>query len=159
MASLVDSDGNNTLIKTVNGSGEVIIYHSLNVAPLSIIITTDANGADDNGIPDSTVNLTEVDQDIRLRTPPNLLAALDQAIAMVDSKRSYLGALENRLGSVIENNLNTNINLSAARSRIEDADYAIEATSMVKAQILQQAGNTMLAQANQNPQSVLSLLD
>ena len=159
VASLVDVDGNGTLIKTVNGSGEVIIYHPLNVAPLSISIATDANGSDDNGIPHSTVNLTEVDQDIRLRTPPNPLAALDQAIAMVDSKRSYLGALENRLGSVIENNLNTNINLSAARSRIEDADYATEASNMVKAQILQQAGTSVLAQANQTPQNILSLLE
>ncbi|RUR56553.1 flagellin [Vreelandella populi] len=113
-----------------------------------------------HGIPRSTVNLTEVDQDIRLRTPPNpSLAALDQIIAMVDSKRGYLGALENRSGSVIENNLNTNINLSAARSCIQDADYATEASNMIKAPILQQAGTSVLAQANQIPQSVLSLLN
>ncbi|WP_447895111.1 flagellin N-terminal helical domain-containing protein [Vreelandella sp. GE22] len=159
VASLVDVDGNDTLIKTINGTGEVIIYHPLNVAPLSVNVVTDANGGADDGVPHSTVNLTEVDRDIRLRTPPNPLAALDQAIAMVDSKRSYLGAFENRLGSVIENNLNANINLLAARSRIEDTDYASEASNMVKTQILQQAGTAMLAQANQTPQTILTLLE
>ncbi|MFG6665860.1 flagellin [Halomonas sp. HNIBRBA4712] len=158
VASLVDVDGNNTLIKTVNGTGEVIIYHPLSVAPLSINVTTDANGPNDDGIPHSIVNLTEVDRDIRLRTPPNPLAALDQAISMVDSKRSYLGALENRLGAAIENNLNANINLAAARSRIEDTDYALEASNMVKNQILQQAGTSILAQANQTPQNIITLL-
>lgn len=159
VASLVDTEGNDTLIKTVNGSGEVIIYYPLDsLSPLSINLNTDANGADDDGIPHSTINLTEVDQEIRLRTPPNPLAALDRAISMVDSKRSYLGAIENRLGSVIENHLTTNINLSAARSRIEDADYASEVANMTRAQILQQAGTSVLAQANQVPQSILSLL-
>lgn len=159
VASLVDTEGNDTLIKTVNGSGEVIIYYPLDsLSPLSINVITDANGADDDGIPHSTINLTEVDQEIRLRTPPNPLAALDCAISMVDSKRSYLGAIENRLGSVIENHLTTNINLSAARSRIEDADYASEVANMTRVQILQQAGTSVLAQANQVPQNILSLL-
>ena len=77
---------------------------------------------------------------------------------MVDSKRSYLGATENRLASTIDNNRNAEINLSAARSRIMDADYAVEVANMTRAQILQQAGTSVLAQANQIPQNVLSLL-
>lgn len=88
----------------------------------------------------------------------NPLAALDNALKMVDSLRSDLGAIQNRFESAITN-LNTNeTNLSAARSRIEDADYAKEVANMTRAQILQQAGTSVLAQANQVPQGVLSLL-
>ncbi len=86
------------------------------------------------------------------------LAALDKALAQVDSLRSELGAVQNRFESTIANLNNTVTNLSAARSRIEDADYAVEVSNMTRAQILQQAGTSVLAQANQVPQTVLSLL-
>ncbi|WP_272573694.1 FliC/FljB family flagellin [Providencia sp. PROV259] len=86
------------------------------------------------------------------------LDALDKALAQVDSFRSDLGAIQNRLQSTI-NNLNNSVNnLSAARSRIEDADFATEVSNMSRGQILQQAGTAVLAQANQVPQGVLSLL-
>lgn len=84
---------------------------------------------------------------------------LQQAMGQVDGYRSQYGALNNRFDSAIGNLNQEQASLGAAKSRIEDADYAIEASNMVKGQILQQAGNSMLAQANQNPQSVLSLLD
>ncbi|HET8817470.1 MAG TPA: flagellin, partial [Pseudidiomarina sp.] len=86
------------------------------------------------------------------------LASLDTAIAAVDGTRSNLGAVQNRLESAIDNISTTVANLSAARSRIEDADYAVEVSNMTRAQILQQAGTSVLAQANQVPQGVLSLL-
>ncbi|MGG4604162.1 FliC/FljB family flagellin [Paenalcaligenes sp. Me131] len=86
------------------------------------------------------------------------LAALDNALQQVDSLRSELGAVQNRFQSTIANLNNTVNNLSAARSRIEDADYAVEVSNMTRAQILQQAGTSVLAQANQVPQTVLSLL-
>jgi len=86
------------------------------------------------------------------------IGKVDSVLATVDTARSKLGALQNRFESVI-NNLNTSINnLSASRSRIEDADYAMEVSNMTRAQILQQAGTSVLAQANQVPQTVLSLL-
>ncbi|RUR25700.1 flagellin FliC [Vreelandella andesensis] len=86
------------------------------------------------------------------------LKQLDDALSKVDVLRSDLGAVQNRFESAITN-LNTNeTNLSAARSRIEDADYAVEVANMTKSQILQQAGTSVLAQANQIPQNVLSLL-
>ncbi|WP_237173799.1 FliC/FljB family flagellin [Paracandidimonas lactea] len=88
----------------------------------------------------------------------NPLDALDKALASVDSLRSDLGAIQNRFQSTITNLNNTVTNLSAARSRIEDADYAVEVSNMTRAQILQQAGTSVLAQANQVPQTVLSLL-
>lgn len=86
------------------------------------------------------------------------LAALDAALAQVDGLRSDLGAIQNRFESAITNLSTNETNLSAARSRIEDADYATEVANMTRAQILQQAGTSVLAQANQIPQNVLSLL-
>ncbi|KGD75831.1 FliC/FljB family flagellin [Pantoea vagans] len=88
----------------------------------------------------------------------NPLAKLDDAIASVDKFRSSLGAIQNRLNSAVTNLSNTTTNLSAAQSRIQDADYATEVSNMSKAQIVQQAGNSVLAKANQVPQQVLSLL-
>lgn len=84
--------------------------------------------------------------------------AVDAALKTVDTARSGLGATLNRFDSVISNLQNSETNLSAARSRIEDADYAKEVAEMTRAQILQQAGTSVLAQANQIPQGVLSLL-
>ncbi|MFK9073500.1 FliC/FljB family flagellin [Proteus sp. DFP240708] len=86
------------------------------------------------------------------------LKTLDDAINTVDGMRSSLGAIQNRFESTINNLNNTVNNLSAARSRILDADYATEVSNMSRGQILQQAGTSVLAQANQVPQTVLSLL-
>lgn len=86
------------------------------------------------------------------------LAKIDDALSTVDQFRSSLGAIQNRFESAITNLGNTVNNLSSARSRIEDSDYATEVSNMSRAQILQQAGTSVLAQANQTTQNVLSLL-
>ncbi len=86
------------------------------------------------------------------------LEDIDAAIKAVDTQRSSLGASQNRFESTITNLNNTVSNLSAARSRIQDSDYATEVSNMSRAQILQQAGSSVLAQANQVPQTMLSLL-
>ncbi|MDU4436706.1 MAG: FliC/FljB family flagellin [Pluralibacter gergoviae] len=86
------------------------------------------------------------------------LKALDDAISQVDKFRSSLGAVQNRLDSAVTNLNNTTTNLSEAQSRIQDADYATEVSNMSKAQIIQQAGNSVLSKANQVPQQILSLL-
>ncbi|WP_018918990.1 flagellin N-terminal helical domain-containing protein [Vreelandella zhanjiangensis] len=88
----------------------------------------------------------------------NALAILDARLSTVDKERSNLGAMQNRFETALDNISTTSTNLQAARSRIEDADYAVEVSNMTRANILQQAGTSMLAQANQTPQSVLSLL-
>ncbi len=86
------------------------------------------------------------------------ITAADNAISKIDTARSNMGAIQNRFESTI-NNLNNSIsNLSAAQSRIQDADYATEVSNMSRAQILQQAGTSVLSQANQVPQAMLSLL-
>lgn len=88
----------------------------------------------------------------------NIINAIDASTKTLDTNRATLGATLNRFDSVIDNLATTSTNLSEARSRIEDADYAVEVSNMTRANILQQAGTSMLAQANQTPQSVLSLL-
>ncbi|WP_411705507.1 flagellin [Edaphovirga cremea] len=86
------------------------------------------------------------------------LEVIDAALKAVDTQRSSLGASQNRFESTITNLNNTTNNLTSARSRIQDADYSTEVSNMSRAQILQQAGTSVLSQANQVPQTVLSLL-
>ncbi|MTI50218.1 MAG: FliC/FljB family flagellin [Alcanivorax sp.] len=152
--SLVIDDDGNAFVKNVNG-GEVSYYEAelsgtaadgTDSATISYTVAADAKAV--SGVTDdSTKVATE-----------NPLAALDSALSDVDSLRSEMGAMQNRFDSAITNLSTTETNLSAARSRIEDADYAVEVSNMTRAQILQQAGTSVLAQANQVPQSVLSLL-
>lgn len=88
----------------------------------------------------------------------SVLANVDKLISFVDSKRAELGAAQNRMDSTVRNQSNISQNLSDARSRIQDADFATETANMTKQNILQQAASTILSQANQRPQSALSLL-
>ncbi len=88
----------------------------------------------------------------------NPLSTIDSALQTVNSLRSGLGAIQNRLDSTISNLGTTITNLSSSRSRIQDADYATEVSNMTRANILQQAGTSVLAQANQTTKGVLSLL-
>ncbi|NDZ15825.1 flagellin FliC [Variovorax sp. WS11] len=134
-----------TLHKVTNADGSAGGY----------VVKGQKNGADvyykANVANDGTVTLGE-----QYNQDP--LASIDKALAGVDELRSQLGAVQNRFESTITNLNNTTNNLSAARSRIEDADYAVEVSNMTRAQILQQAGTSVLAQANQTTQGVLSLL-
>ena len=87
-----------------------------------------------------------------------VLAGVDSLIAVVNKKRAELGAIQNRFQSTIRNQSNMSENLSASKSRINDADFALETAMLTKSQILQQASSTILSQANQRPQMALSLL-
>ncbi|HCW7015600.1 TPA: flagellin FliC [Citrobacter farmeri] len=117
-------------------------------------------GALGTNAPTATVDKTKelTASDLKSISTNNPLEKLDAALAKVDKLRSSLGAVQNRFDSAITNLGNTVNNLSSARSRIEDADYATEVSNMSRAQILQQAGTSVLAQANQTTQNVLSLL-
>lgn len=88
----------------------------------------------------------------------SMIDTLDTMIAAVDSKRSELGAVQNRFGSTISNLSNITENVSSARARVRDADFAEETAKLTSSQILQQASSSILAQANQRPQTALSLL-
>ena len=86
------------------------------------------------------------------------LTALDKALDTIANFRAGFGAYENRLDASINNLTTLQINTDAARSRIEDADFAKETTNMTKSQILSQAATSMLAQANSSKQNLLALL-
>ena len=87
-----------------------------------------------------------------------VIGNIDKFIAKVDSKRAELGATQNRLESTIRNQSNVSENVSAARSRIRDTDFASETAAMTQQNIIQQASQSILSQANQRPQVALSLL-
>ena len=86
------------------------------------------------------------------------LTSIDAALQTVNSTRAALGAVQNRFSSTIENLQTGSENLTASRSRIQDADFAAETANLSRAQVLRQAGTAMVAQANQMPQQVLQLL-
>ena len=131
------NDGSGTdkyIVKTTDAAGKTIYK--------------DATVAADGKVTATTENTNVI----------NPLKQLDDALSQVDGLRSSLGAVQNRFDSVI-NNLNSTVNnLTASQSRIQDADYATEVSNMSRANILQQAGTSVLAQANQSTQNVLTLL-
>ncbi|WP_016710691.1 flagellin, partial [Pseudoalteromonas haloplanktis] len=86
------------------------------------------------------------------------LESIDAALKQIDDQRADLGAIQNRFGHTISNLANIQENVSASRSRIQDTDFATETAEMTKNQILQQAGTSILSQANQIPQAAISLL-
>ncbi|SHG06156.1 flagellin [Marisediminitalea aggregata] len=86
------------------------------------------------------------------------LTTVDTAISIIDAKRADLGAIQNRFQSTIRNLSSISENVSAARSRIRDTDFATETAQLTRWQIIQQASTTILGQANQRPQAALSLL-
>ena len=88
----------------------------------------------------------------------NAIKAMDAALTAVNDSRANLGAVQNRFSSVVANVQTSAENLTASRSRIQDADFAAETANLSRAQVLQQAGTAMVAQANQLPQGVLALL-
>jgi flagellin len=115
--------------------------------------TTAANGTV------TSLNLAVDDVDIGTVAGANqALQIIDAALTEINSQRADLGAIQNRFESVITNLANVSENSSAARSRIQDADFAQETANLARAQILQQAGISVLAQANAQPQNVLALL-
>lgn len=131
-----------------NTSAADTLTITLTDASSDALILDDADAAVDlttGAVTDSTAAKASID-------------AVDNALKAVDSARSGLGSIQNRFEAVIGNLQSSEINLSSARSRIEDTNYAEEVANMTKSQILQQAGTSLLAQANQTPQNVLALL-
>ena len=100
----------------------------------------------------------DIDSISTVNDAQTVLANIDKLISSVDSKRSELGAVQNRLDSTVRNQSNISENVTAARSRIRDADFATETANMTKQNILQQAASAVLSQANQRPQAALQLL-
>jgi len=130
----------------------------------TIVVTTADMSASAIGV-SSTASLAVSDTTITGTTYASVqtdagdaMVTIDQALKDIDSYRARLGAAANRMSYSVNNLQNRVENQSAARSRIEDADYAVESANLARAQILQQAGTAMLSQANASSQNVLELL-
>jgi len=174
-----DADAGSILIEETDVAGVLLV----GVDATSTAALNGSVGGTTGVVVDSQVNLTSTDKftfgatggeiatvgnstlddvaDIDLKTAvgsQDALAVIDAALADIDSQRADLGAVQNRFGHTISNLANISENVSASRSRIQDTDFATETAEMTKNQILQQAGTSILSQANQLPQTALSLL-
>ena len=163
VAAAINAAGIAGVTAEVNDDGEVVLRSAEDIE-----ITVAGAGAASSGLATTTAQPTETGgedrtgfQGMDIKTvegADNMILAMDAALTQINTARADMGAVQNRFTSVIAN-LSTSIeNLSAARSRIQDADFAKESAQLSRNQILQQAGTAMLAQANQATQSVLQLL-
>jgi flagellin len=128
-----------TTANEIFGTGSTTIASTGGASGLTSIESIDISGIDSTGA-------------------QNAIKAIDAALAQIDASRADLGAVQNRFSHTISNLSNVAENVSASRSRIQDTDFAMETAQMTKNQILQQAGTTILSQANQIPQAATSLL-
>ncbi|MCE9680008.1 flagellin [Shewanella sp. AS1] len=149
---------------TSDGTGITFGGAATNGASLSMTLTDDGGagmtaaaaltlGGDDTGL--ATIEAIDIST---ASGAQSALAAIDGAIGMIDSNRADLGAVQNRMNFTINNLNNIQSNVTDARSRIQDVDFAKETAELTKQQILSQTSSAMLAQANQIPQTALSLL-
>lgn len=140
-------------VTILNGSFSAVFLVGANAGQsISVNMSRGGGGFGTSGL--GLSNLTVADA----QSASSGLAAIDSAISAVGAIRADLGAIQNRFQSTIRNLSNISENVSAARMRIKDTDFAEETANLTRAQILQQASTTVLSQANQRPQSALSLL-
>ncbi len=148
IAAAATSEGTVTLSTT--SSGGITLSTSGTIADTGFTAATTASALTGTSI--SNTNVSTVSG------ANAAIASVDAALDAINSSRADLGAIQSRFESVVSNLAVTSENLSAARSRIQDADFAAETAALTKGQILQQAGISILSQANSQPQLVLSLL-
>ena len=168
-------DGRNIQVLTVGNGGAVsglnagaagntVSFAQLEINSDELIRVTGDNAArggflSNNEIVGVTSSNAVSTVDVLSREGANrTIEVIDRAIAQVSSDRAELGAVQNRLESTVSNLTNVVENISASRSRILDADFAVESAALARHQILQQAGTSILAQANQQPQQALALI-
>lgn len=154
--AVYDEDAQGLVIRDVSGATGAESTLSVagdELADLQIVASTAVGVASD--ATGSRISLVDVSSEANANAA---LSSIDNALEYISSQRASLGAIENRLTHTVNNLMNVVENTSASRSRIEDADYAVESANLAKLQVMQQAGTAMLAQANASGQLVLSLL-
>lgn len=170
--TFIDADGDNIVISEsftdANGSnntGGVASGTGTNYGVVDSIVSTGADlviaGTDPTKAGLTATTTTATTSTLNVSTVAgagSLITAVDSALNLLNSSRGDLGAIQNRFESVVASLQVSSESMSAARSRIQDADFAAETAALTKAQILQQAGVAMVAQANSLPQNVLTLL-
>ena len=149
-ATLGGTDKDQVVLSSVKSEKDLVIGGTVAGSGLTAATTTAAATATS-----SVVNSLDVTS---VKGAQQALEIVDKALGSINSTRADLGAVQNRFTSVVANLQTSTENLSASRSRIKDTDFAKETAELTRTQILQQAGTAMLAQANQVPQNVLSLL-
>lgn len=172
--TLTNSSGENITIANQAGSTTLTVAGQTTAAAATAVVTGQltldseksfsVTAANDTDFFTATTPLSSQLQSVSavdvstVQASNRTLAIVDSALAAVNGQRAQFGALQSRFESTIANLRVTSENLSASRSRIQDADFAAETAALSRAQILQQAGTAMVAQANQIPQGVLQLL-
>ncbi|MDQ7984414.1 flagellin [Pseudomonas sp. G34] len=154
VGAFVDDAGATNLISGQNTAGTANALSSLSISGTVAGIT---NGAYTAATAVTETEMTNIDVST-VQGAQESVIVIDQAISAIDKQRADLGAVQNRFENTIGNLQNIAENVSAARGRIQDTDFAAETANLTKNQILQQAGTAILSQANQLPQAVLSLL-
>ncbi|MFZ2290345.1 MAG: flagellin [Halopseudomonas yangmingensis] len=168
-AAINDANIGVGVLKNADGDYEVISKSvNTDAGPATLLSAiafddTDGTGAEFDGVADGGFEAA-ADNSVRdidissVAGAQSAILVLDESIRLIDAQRAELGAVQNRFENTIANLQNIAENVAAARGRIQDTDFAAETATLTKNQILQQAGTSILAQANQLPQAVLSLL-
>ena len=154
------SNGNTVTLNSNNDSTAFVGQVTLNSHKNFTVASGNAANHFSAGTTAQTTDLNTVGS-IDMKTvvgAARALSIIDSALQMVDQSRSQMGALNNRLESTVDNLSNITVKTEASLARIMDADFAQETTELSKSQVLSQAATAMLAQANQQPQNVLRLL-
>jgi flagellin len=157
IADTTQFNGKTLLDGTFKSGSAAVFQVGANANQTISIAIGNSGGANISALGSGAVNVSAVGISTAAHAQSSI-TVLDLAISDVDTMRGALGAVQNRFESTIANLNNVSENLSAARSRILDADIAQETSNMTKMNILQQAGVSILSQANQTPQLALSLL-
>jgi len=143
----IDGDSNKLTLQSQTGA---FIVSGAVAANVSIANISASTAGTTTGVANLSVSTYGASQ--------TAIALVDDALSKINTSRSTLGAIQSRFESAVSSQQTTSENLSASRARIQDADFAAETANLAKAQILQQSGIAMLAQANAIPQNVLALL-
>jgi flagellin len=155
--TVTGNDGNALAAQAEGNAITAVAEIVLNSTDSFSILSASAELFDSSSTTSSLNSVATVDLKTQLGSQ-SALEVIDAALASIDEQRADLGAVQNRFDYTISNLANIQENVSASRSRIQDTDFAVETANLTKNQILQQAGTSILAQANQIPQAAISLL-
>ena len=148
-----------TALGGVDSTGAVSSFSSkLSLSSDGAFSIAGTTGTISGGTGSTKTTVASINISTSAATAQSAIETIDAALSQIDNSRAGLGAVQNRFSHTISNLANIQENVSASRSRIQDTDFAVETAQMTKNQILQQAGTSILAQANQIPQAAISLL-
>ena len=159
MQSFTSANGKAATWTPTSGQGTSYSLAGTGSVAGSTSVTTTSSSSSSSGSSSTNSGTSVANMSIGTQTGANsAIGTIDAALNYVQAERSNLGAIQNRLTYTVDNLTNAMTNAASTRSRVLDTDYAKETAELARAQIIQQAATAMLAQANQQPQIVLALL-